>query len=335
MCYNSFMDTKNFLLVGSESYNLKARRDQIIASVVNEESEDVSYSLYRGIDKADIRDVIEDCEMASLFGQKVVVYENPLFLNEKEKSDDKEPGKNSEVNLLVQYLKDPNPDTTFILYLEGSVSQRSKIVKELCKYMKYEHYDVLKEDEFQNLVNRDLINANIKLDYRARQALFARLPLSVENWKQEYEKLKLYPGKIDEEVILNLISKPLEDNAFELSNAVVDKNLSKAISVFRDLMVNNKNDIPSLIGLLANQFRTMSQVKIMDDLNMDYLDIAAAIGSKSDYRVKMVLKAIGQASSRELLKLLSDLSDLDQKIKTGQIDPQTGLELFIIQAVNR
>ncbi len=329
------MDTKNFLLVGSESYNLKARRDQIIASVVNEDTEDVSYSLYRGIDKVDIRDVIEDCEMASLFGQKVVVYENPLFLNEKEKSDDKEPGKNSDVSLLVQYLKDPNPDTTFILYLEGSVSARSRTVKELCKYMKYEHYDVLTEAEFQNLVNRDLINANIRLDNRAMEALFARLPLSVENWKHEYEKLKLYPGKIDEEVILNLISRQLEDNAFELSNAVVDKNMSKALSVFRDLMVNNKNDIPSLIGLLANQFRTMSQVKIMDDLNMDYLDIATAIGSKSEYRVKMVLKAIGRAGSKELLKLLSDLSDLDQKIKTGQIDPQIGLELFIIQAVNR
>ena len=45
----------------------------------------------------------------------------------------------------------------------------------------------------------------------------------------------------------------------------------------------------------------------------------------------MTLKSAKGRSSKALLKILSDLSQLDQDIKRGKAEPVSGLEMFIIE----
>ncbi|MBO4219056.1 MAG: DNA polymerase III subunit delta [Erysipelotrichaceae bacterium] len=321
----------NYLLVGSEAYTLKKRRQELIDQTVGRDN-DLAVSLYRGVDKVEVSEIIEDCRTLPLLSdQKAVVWENPPFLAEGRQ----EKGAEEQLEALIGYLKDDNPSTTLIISCEGSLSERARQIRQLSPLMKLERFESLTGDEFANLVNRDLNESGLKLDRKASEELFRRLPVNIENWKHELEKLKLYPGKIDQQVICDLICRPLEDNVFELSNAVVDHRLADAVRIYRDLMVTHKNDIPSLIGLLANQLRTMSQVRIMIDMNYSDEQIAQAINTKSSYRVKMVRKAIGSSTGKQLLELLSELSQLDQNIKSGLIDGQSGLELFVIRACKR
>ena len=321
----------NYLLIGTEAYNLKNRRDSLIRETVGADN-DLAVSFYRGVDKTDAGEIIDDCRtLPFLSDRKCVIWENPPFLAEGRQ----EKGAEEQLEALLSYLKDPNPDTTLIVSYEGSSTERSAQVKKLSAVMKLERFDALTSDEFGNYVNRDLNDSGIKLDRRAAEELLKRLPVNIENWKHELEKLKLYPGKIDAEVISELICRPLEDNVFELSNAVVDHRMADAVRIYRDLMVTHKNDVSSLIGLLANQLRTMSQVRIMMDMRTPEEQIMQAINTKSSYRLKMVKKAIGNNTGEQLLELLNELSDLDQKIKSGYVDGQSGLELFIIKACRR
>jgi DNA polymerase III delta subunit len=46
-----------------------------------------------------------------------------------------------------------------------------------------------------------------------------------------------------------------------------------------------------------------------------------------------IKKDIKNRSCQDILKVLNDLSELDQNIKSGIIDGQTGLELFIIKTI--
>ena len=161
--------------------------------------------------------------------------------------------------------------------------------------------------------------------------LLNRLPNSLENWQRELDKLTLYPGTITIEVIENLISQPLEDNALELTNALFSNDLSKALSVLNDLTVN-RIEVFSLIGLISASLRMMTQVLMLIELGKSDTEIASMLNISSG-RLYYLKRDIQNRSCKEILKVLNDLSQLDQDIKSGRIDGQTGLELFIIKTI--
>ena len=113
---------------------------------------------------------------------RVVIVENPGFIVSPKVND--EPF----VNALVSYFKKPNESTTFIIYIDQNIDRRRKALNTLVKYMKREVYDTLSEEDFQQAVNEDLRNSGLKLDFDSRSELMQRLPLDLDNWKNELEK---------------------------------------------------------------------------------------------------------------------------------------------------
>ena len=316
----------NYLLMGTEKYNLRRRRNEIVNKLIGDD--EINISVYRG-SEWEISELIADLQTVPFFSDnRVVIVENPGFIVSPKVND--EPF----VNALVSYFKKPNESTTFIIYIDQNIDRRRKALNTLVKYMKKEVYDTLSEEDFQQAVNEDLRNSGLKLDFDSRNELMQRLPLDLDNWKNELEKLKLYPEKIDREVIRQLVAKPLESNVFELTNAVNTRNTARAIEVYHDLLVNNKNDIQGLIGLLAGQFRFMLQAVTMMEQGYNQKEIAEQLNCREG-RVYMAFKNSGSRNSRQLLKVLDSLAQLDQNIKSGKVNPQLGLELFLVETTRK
>ena len=316
----------NYLLMGTEKYNLRRRRNEIVNKLIGDD--EINISVYRG-SEWDISELIADLQTVQFFSDnRVVIVENPGFIVSPKVND--EPF----VNALVSYFKKPNESTTFIIYIDQNIDRRRKALNTLVKYMKREVYDTLSEEDFQQAVNEDLRNSGLKLDFDSRNELMQRLPLDLDNWKNELEKLKLYPEKIDREVIRQLVAKPLESNVFELTNAVNTRNTARAIEVYHDLLVNNKNDIQGLIGLLAGQFRFMLQAVTLMEQGYNQKEIAEQLNCREG-RVYMAFKNSGSRNSRQLLKVLDSLAQLDQNIKSGKVNPQLGLELFLVETTRK
>ena len=312
--------------MGTEKYNLRRRRNEIVNKLIGDD--EINISVYRG-SEWDISELIADLQTVPFFSDnRVVIVENPGFIVSPKVND--EPF----VNALVSYFKKPNESTTFIIYIDQNIDRRRKALNTLVKYMKREVYDTLSEEDFQQAVNEDLRNSGLKLDFDSRNELMQRLPLDLDNWKNELEKLKLYPEKIDREVIRQLVAKPLESNVFELTNAVNTRNTARAIEVYHDLLVNNKNDIQGLIGLLAGQFRFMLQAVTLMEQGYNQKKIAEQLNCREG-RVYMAFKNSGSRNSRQLLKVLDSLAQLDQNIKSGKVNPQLGLELFLVETTRK
>jgi DNA polymerase-3 subunit delta len=200
--------------------------------------------------------------------------------------------------------------------------------------MKTEIYDELLPEEFRQLVGQDLNAAGLKIDKKAFDMLVSRLPISVGNWKQELEKLKLYPGKLDQAAVKALICKPLENDIFELSKAIVNHDVNRAMTIYQDLTIIAKTDPASLMGLVAYQFRFMCQVQNLAEHNYSISAIADQLGCKS-YRVTMTLQSAVGMSTMDLLQILDRMAKLDKDIKTGNVDKQAGMELFILDMARR
>ena len=316
----------NYLLMGTEKYNLRRRRNEIVNKLIGDD--EINISVYRG-SEWEISELIADLQTVPFFSDnRVVIVENPGFIVSPKVNDE------PYVNALVSYFKKPNEMTTFIIYIDQNIDRRRKAVNTLVKYMKREVYDTLSEEDFQNAVREDLRNSGITLDYDSRNELLSRLPVDLDNWKNELEKLKLYPEKIDREVIRQLVAKPLENNVFELTNAVNTRDTARAIEVYHDLLVNNRNDIGGLIGLLAGQFRFMLQAVTLMEQGYNQKEIAEKLNCREG-RVYMAFKNSGSRNSRQLLKVLDSLASLDQDIKSGKVNPQLGLELFLVETTRK
>ena len=57
----------------------------------------------------------------------------------------------------------------------------------------------------------------------------------------EMEKLELYGGVISSDVVERLVTRPLEEDVFQLVNAVVDRDLRKSFHMWQDLCVLNQD----------------------------------------------------------------------------------------------
>ncbi len=314
----------NYLLVGNEYYNLRNRKNELLSGI---QQNDLNVIYYNDATGNDIDEIITDCQTIPFFAdKKAIVCVNPLFIVDNKNAD------KDDLNKIIGYLKESVETTELIIYVEKNTVLNQNALKQLTKYLKVEKYDALNEEEFTELVKKDLRYAHIEINNAALNLLLKRLPLNVENWKSELNKLYLYGSPLDKEAIDALVCRQLEKDAFALTGAINKKNLTAALQTFHDLLTINKSDLLGLLALIAAQFRTMSQYKILQEMGNTNNDIAQKMNVSAG-SVYYKLKECDGRNSDQLLKILNELAQLDQSIKSGKIDPVLGMELFIVKTV--
>lgn len=50
-----------------------------------------------------------------------------------------------------------------------------------------------------------------------------------------------------------------------------------------------------------------------------------------EYPIKLALQAASKTTKDEIISVLNDLADLDINIKSGKINPNLGMQLFILK----
>ncbi len=314
----------NYLLIGNEFYNLRKRKEELVKQA---DVSDLNLLIYDNCTGTDLDEMISDCQTIPFFAdKKVVILQNPAFIIDNKSAD------KNDLDHIINYLKQPSDTTDLIVYVEktGAVSQSA--IKQLTKYIKIEKYDTLDDTQFKDLVIKDLNENHIKIDKRGLELLLKRLPNNVENWKSELEKLIIYGEPLDRNAIDNLITRQLEKDSFSLTNAINNNDLDQALRVFRDLLTVDKNSLHGLLALIATQFRTMSQYKMLQEMGLSNQQIATKMNVKPG-SVYYKLEACNGRSSKQLLEILNNLAQLDQNIKSGKIDPVIGSELFIVKTI--
>ncbi|MBR0385453.1 MAG: hypothetical protein IJI05_02775, partial [Erysipelotrichaceae bacterium] len=98
----------NYLLAGTEIYNLQKRRDAIIRE---SGCDSINVNFYRGHDWT-MAEVLEDCQtLPFLSDKKVVIVENPDFLISPKEND-------PDLARLKAYLENSCFETNLIVYVD-------------------------------------------------------------------------------------------------------------------------------------------------------------------------------------------------------------------------
>ena len=92
--------------------------------------------------------------------------------------------------------------------------------------------------------------------------------------------------------------------------------------------LHSGSDPFSIIGAIVSQFEMMLSVKQMREDGMDLTAIHKKLGG-SEFRIKKMIPYVNKYSVDKLKQTLSAIYQVDRNIKTGLLEPQMALEMFI------
>jgi len=271
--------------------------------------------------------IINECEAVPFFSQyRFIIFKDAYFLTS---STTRKALKEEEIQLLFSKMEETKDSSIYVFLQENGIDERKKLVKNLRKQAKFFEFKELPLPKLRTSIKKAFSSRNTTIDNQALELLLLRTPHRLLQIEREVEKLSLASNHITYEVVNQLINPPIEENIFELSNAILKRNQAKAIEIYQDLMLKNQEPI-RLIVMIANSLRLLYQVIVLDRKGYNDQEIAKYLTVNS-YRLRYIRQDKDSYELNDLLYFIDQLAILDTAIKQGKIDKKLGFELFLMK----
>lgn len=304
-----------YLLLG-DRYRVERKAKEIIKSVGVDEFNVISYD----IDEVELSDAITDAQTIPFMSdEKVVVIKNEDFRDTDKLYED------------FLYLVDAIPNfLTLIITPNKEMDKRSKIYKRLSKVGEVIEYSSLEADKLKNAIVNYLDQRELRYDNRAILELITRTEGNTQLVMNELEKIDNYYNKGDHiylEDIEDLVVRNTENDVFQLVNAVVDRDINKAMTKCNDLLLSE--DPMRLLGLISRKVREINYAKSLITKGYSDEDLMKFFRA-SKGRVYYIKKNANQVTLEYVAEQMDRLADLEMKIKKGLLDKRVALELYLL-----
>lgn len=306
----------NYLIECTDFLTIQIEINKIIKE---NKFEDASQNYY-DIQEVPLENALEDLDTYGfLTSKKVVVITNFDCLDLSNEKD---------LERLVKYVKNPNPDNILVIATKKFVIKENKYLKDLKKNLEIISISVDPISYIKNELK------GYKVDKEVISLINEYCLEDITKIHNECNKLKIFKIEdkiISKEDVKELIIKKLGDATeltFSFTRALAEKDKKEALRLYQEILNYNVEPL-SLIGLLASQFRIMYQVKVLDRKRMSNMEIAKMLNTK-EFRIMKTKELTRYYTEKEILSLIIRLSEIDLKIKTTNSDPNLLLQLLII-----
>lgn len=316
-----------YLVISPQTIQIKSQTNKILKEVLGDDYSDFSVSRIDGTQEELDNIIMEMSQLPFGSDKRCVVVENPIFLTNNKIAFDS-PRQESE---LTELIKRPIDEINVIFTIETAALNKKSKFYTLIEQNKGKIFDCLDipKEKMPEYIEKYVEKRESSIDHNAAVELAKRINGDLNILVNECAKLLLYTDHIKLTDVLMMVNKPLEDNVFAISNALLKGENMLAYDIYLDLKVANVEPI-TLIGMLANQFRFVSQVQYLNiDRGMSIEEMAKKMQT-SDVRVKIALQNARKFTPMMLQDILLRLSYLDRDIKSGSIDRFYAFELFLI-----
>ena len=306
----------NYLL---ESNDYLALQSEIAEIVKKTNFQDSAISIY-DLEETLLEKALEDLDTYSfLTSKKIIIIKNIETIKQEDFEKD--------LKHLYQYLENPNPDNLLIITSKklNNVLKMTKELKKKCEFIQVS----MNAETFAKKELKDY-----KLEPGVLNLLLNYCKDDITKLKNECIKLKTYKfdeKEINKKDVEEMCIEKLGDSqelTFAFSRSLAEKNKKEALLKYKELL--NYNIEPyNIVGLLATQIRIIYQVKCLEEKGMSNTEIANTLEKKPFY-IQKTSELTRYFTLKELLELIIKLEGIDIQIKTTDIDPNSLIELFIL-----
>ena len=302
-------------VMGSCDFLVKDKLDELLNTL---EANDDNFTVY-DLEENSFFQMIEDLNTFPFFGdKKIILANNPVFLEENNGYDD-----------LINYLKKPL-ETSFLIINASNIkwSKQNKYCKALELYTRI--IDIKEAESKEEYALMYLEKNQTTIDKDALEELLNRVS-DINLLCNEINKLVLYKDhqNICLEDVCLLVSNSIEDDVYELSTAFLEKNKKRAFEIYQNLTAHNEDPI-GIMNVLIRKFIEILNTKLLVNKNATKEEVAKYFNVSAG-RAYYMIKAAKKISLEDLKKNIDNLSKLDFDIKSGNIDKNLGLEMFLLR----
>ena len=305
-----------YLFYGEESYLKRQYKNRFIKAMIPEgDTMNFTYFEGKGID---VGAVIEFADTLPFFSEcRLIVLENTALFKSGE-------------NPLIEYMKDI-PETTRIIFIENEVDKRSKMFKSVKTHgsvteLSHQDEDTLKKWILSKVKKEDKEMHSQTMDY-----FLQRVGVDMDNIQNELEKLFVYgmdKAEISKTDIDQVCAPQIANQIFEMVNAQARKNHTKALQLYYDLLALKEPPM-RILYLMTRQYRLIFQVKDLSRRGFNRKEIATRAGLHPFATGKFMEQGKG-FTDETLLNIIKEGADLEERVKTGLLQDNMAVELFIM-----
>jgi DNA polymerase-3 subunit delta len=119
---------------------------------------------------------------------------------------------------------------------------------------------------------------------------------------------------------------------FEMVNAIVEHNQRKALDLYYDLLALKEPPM-RIMFLISRQFQILMNIRDMATKGLDQQTMALKAGIPP-FAVKRNITQAKGFSMEQLKQALRDGVELEEAVKTGRMNDQMAVEIFIMKYSN-
>lgn len=275
-----------------------------------------------------------DLESLSFFAEeKVVILDQFLDLTTAKKSylSDKE------LKQFEAYVENPVDTTRLIIFAPGKLDGRSRLVKLLKRDIRIFEANPLKENELRTYLQEYAKNHALHFEAEALEALLVKSNFDFSDSLKNMAFLETYKkqGLITVDDIQEAIPKTLQDNIFDLTKLILNRQVDAVRDLVRDLRLQGEDDV-KLIAVILGQFRMFLQVNLLAKQGKNEQEIVQElsdlVGRKiNPYQVKFAIRDSSSLSLHFLQKALIHLIEADYQIKQGMFEKEYLFEVALLK----
>lgn len=228
-----------------------------------------------------------------------------------------------ELKSFEQYLENPADTTKLVIFAEGKLDSKRRIVKLLKRDGKMFEAIEPKVQELRAYFSKLAQEQGLEFSSQVFEELLVKSGFDFSEISKNLAFLKDYKkdGIITSDDIAEAIPKTLQDNIFDLTQMILHQKVDAARSLVRDLTLQGEDEI-KLIAIMLGQFRIFTQVKILFENGRNESQIVADLSSYlsrkvNPFQIKYALRDMHSLSLEFLKKSLSCLIETDYQIKSG------------------
>ena len=307
-----------YLLYGDEAYLKKQYKDKLVKALVSE-GDTMNFSAYegKGINPKEIVDLAET--MPFFADRRVILIENSGFL--KNSCED-----------LANYMSEAPEESTCFLFVEDEVDKRNKLYKSVSKMGRAVEFGTQNEDLLVRWIVGRLKKENKNITRDVLQYFMEKTGTDMGNIDRELEKLICYTmGRdvITAEDVEAITTEQVTNKIFDMVNAIAEHEQKKALDLYYDLLTLKEPPM-RILYLITRQFQILLNLKDMSSKGFDQGTIASKVGIPP-FAVRRNQAQAKGFSLEQLKTAIKDGVDLEEAVKTGRLNDQMAVELFIVR----
>ena len=304
-----------YMLMGDEAYYIDLISDYIVDHVLSPEERDFNQTICFGSD-------VTAVQVADMARRYPMMAEYQVIIV-------KEAQNVRSLEALEKYLKNPVKSTILVwCHKNGKIDARKKTIGLAQAVGVVFESKKLRDYQLPDFIQDYLKKKNVSIDPKACQMIADHIGTDLSRLASELDKVLIsLPEdhlRVTPEVVEREIGVSKDFNAFELRNAIIQKDSFKANQIVKYFDNNPKaGSLYSFLPLLFSYFQNLMIVHYAPRRNSEQ-DIAGALDLRNTWGVRDYMIGLKNYSERKTIDIISKLRDIDGKSK-GLDNPNTGV----------